>query len=47
MERLESSPLSFLEMESGEDSRRSIRFAISVTAIDVFDTPVATSCAEL
>jgi len=30
MERLESSPLSFIRKQSGEDSRRSIRFAISV-----------------
>jgi hypothetical protein len=39
MECGESSPLCFLETESGEDSSHSIRFAISVTAVDVFDTP--------
>jgi hypothetical protein len=37
MECGESSPLFFLETESGEDSRRSIRFAIWVTAIAVFN----------
>ncbi len=35
MERLESSPLFFLEMESGEDSPHSIRFAISVTISNI------------
>jgi hypothetical protein len=28
-------------MESGEDSPHSIRFAISVTAVAVFDTSIA------
>jgi len=40
MECGESSPLCFLETKSGEDSPHSIRSAISVTAIAVFDTPV-------
>src|SRR5215475_200495 len=35
MERLEPSPLCFIEKQSGEGSRRSIRSAISVTAIAV------------
>jgi hypothetical protein len=41
MERLESSPLSVSRKKSGEDSRRSIRFAISVTAVAVFDIQLA------
>jgi hypothetical protein len=40
MECGESSPLFFLETESGEDSPHSIRFAISVTAVAGFDTPL-------
>jgi hypothetical protein len=32
-QQYQSSPLFFIETESGEDSRRSIRFAISVTAM--------------
>jgi len=35
MECGESSPLFFLETESGEDSPHSIRFAISVTAMQL------------
>src|SRR5262245_35948453 len=40
MECGESSPLCFLEKQSGEDSPHSIRSAISVTAFAVFDTTV-------